>query len=142
MNKRSAPVVLLGILLAASDCSSSPRPDQLHGLDLGRHVFLTYCSGCHGFDGLAFYPAAPSFAMGDRLAKSDAELLRSIFRGKGAMPSWQDKLPEQWLEQALAYIRHMSRTSAASNPENRPEYYYIFTPLGSELRLHWHIPPP
>lgn len=142
MNKSCIPMVLLGAMLTANVCPSAPRPDQLNGLDLGRHVFLTYCSGCHGFDGLAFYPAAPSFAMGDRLTKSDAELLRSIFNGRGAMPSWQGKLPEHWLEQALAYIRHMSRTRTASNPENRPEYYYIFAPSGSELRLHWHIPPP
>jgi mono/diheme cytochrome c family protein len=135
-------LVLFGILLATGASLSAPRPDQLRDLDLGRHVFLTYCSGCHGFDGLAFYPAAPSFAMGDRLAKSDAELLRSIFRGRGAMPSWEDKLPEDWLKQSLAYIRHMARKGVSRATGNRPERYYIFAPMGSDLRLDWHIPPP
>lgn len=128
-------------LVVHSDSTSTPETNKEQGLKLGQNVFLTYCSGCHGFDGLAYYPPAPSFAMGDRLAKSDAELMRSIFRGKGAMPSWGNKLPDHWLEQALAYIRYMAGRGRIDAFGNWPEYYFIFPPLGGDLILDWHVPP-
>jgi mono/diheme cytochrome c family protein len=141
MTKRWIPLTIFGAfaILAAS---SPPHASSQQGeITLGRQVFLTYCSGCHGFDGLAYYPPAPSFAMGDRLAKSDAELMRSIFRGKGAMPSWEDKLPAHWLEQALGYIRHMARKGKIDASGHWPDYYFIFPPLGGDLILDWHVPP-
>ena len=99
-----------------------------------------YCAGCHGFNGLAFYPPAPSFAMGDRLAKRDLELMSSILKGKGAMPSWESKLPRYWLEQALAYIRHMAQEGNINVPPNWDGRYFIFTPLGSDPTEDWRIP--
>ncbi len=53
---------------------------------VGGRVFLTYCAGCHGFDGFADYPPAPSFSMGERLEKDDRMLLQSILNGKGGCP--------------------------------------------------------
>ena len=141
MTKPSTLLVVIGALVATGVAGTAPDPDRQQGLALGRHVFLTYCSGCHGFNGMAFYPPAPSFAMGDRLAKNDAELMRSIFKGRGAMPSWENKLPAQWLKHALAYIRHMARQGHVDALENWPEKYYIFAPLGSDLILDWHVPP-
>lgn len=141
MLKPLASLVMAGTLAATGVASAAPDPGRHQGIALGRHVFLTYCSGCHGFDGLAFYPVAPSFAMGDRLAKSDAELMQSILRGRGAMPSWENKLPANWLEQALAYIRHMAQKGNVGALNNWPDRYFIFAPLGSDLILNWHVPP-
>lgn len=143
MNRLLISLTLFGVLALPGLNSSTYAAEHLQGLDLGREVFLTYCSGCHGFDGLAFYPPAPSFAMGDRLVKSDAELLRSILNGKGAMPWWEGKLPRPWLEQALAYIRHMAQQEDVNVPGDWDGSYYIFAPPGTDPTMDsvdWRIP--
>lgn len=134
-----AVLVLVGTLFAAAVDAMPPGSDPRQGLALGRDVFLTYCSGCHGFDGLAFFPSAPSFAMGDRLAKGDLELMNTILWGKGAMPSWEGKLPRSSLEEALAYIRHMAQTGDFNAPENWDGPYFIFAPLGTDPTTNWQI---
>lgn len=138
---RNCPrAIALGLTLLAPTANSQIDPGLLSGLELGRYVFLTYCSGCHGFDGQAFYPGAPSFAMGDALSKSDAELMNTILNGKGHMPSWESKLPRPWLETALAYIRFLAVNTV---PATAPDYFYIFAPLGSDITaetLYWDVP--
>lgn len=78
--------------------------------------------------------------MGDRLAKSDLELMSSILKGRGAMPSWESKLPRYWLEQALAYIRHMAQKGNVNAPPNWDGRYFIFTPLGTDPTDDWRTP--
>ncbi len=81
--------------------------------------------------------------MGDRMTKSDAELMQTIMDGKGVMPSWKDKLPRPDLESALGYLRELAlRTGygtdiAAFN--GVPEQYFIFNPPGIErpFERHW-----
>ena len=132
---------LVAGMLFATVVHAMPADQQPKtGIALGRDVFLTYCSGCHGFDGQAFYPPAPSFAMNDRLAKSAAELMNSILKGKGAMPWWEGKLPRFWLEQALAYIRHMAQTGDFNVPGDWDGSYYIFPPVGTTPNVEWAIP--
>lgn len=138
------------VYLAAAVVATAPGvgaepvdTSKLTGLKLGQHVFLTYCAGCHGFDGLAFFPSAPSFAMGDRLMKSDAELMKSILKGTNAMPSWEDKLSLEWLEEALRYVRHvanLSKNGRLGATTQLPDYYYIFAPLGTDPNvMDWEI---
>ena len=101
----------------------------------GKFTYLTFCAGCHGFSGMHFFEYAPSFAMGQRLTKSDAELMQSILHGKGLMPSWEDKLPLSDLEDALAYLRLLSVQTAygtdTSGINAEPEMYFIFYPRGA-----------
>lgn len=101
----------------------------------GKFTYLTFCAGCHGFSGMHFFEYAPSFAMGQRLTKSDAELMHSILHGKGLMPSWEDKLPLSDLEDALAYLRLLSIQTAygtdTSGINDEPEMYFIFYPRGA-----------
>ena len=83
---------------------------KVMGIDLeaGKVVYKTYCVACHQEDGRGGGTAAANFA-GDRarLAKSDAELLRSIRLGKleTGMPPWGAILNEQQIQDVLAYIR-------------------------------------
>ncbi len=84
-------------------------------IDMGEKVFTTFCAGCHGFDGIAYYPAAPSFALGERLEKSDAELLHTMLEGRGAMSAWGGTLSEELLSYALLYLR-----ASFPNPEAVP----------------------
>ena len=74
-------------------------------LDIGKKVYQIFCAGCHGFEGIAAYKAAPSFATGERLEKPESELLNSIRNGKGMMPSWVDILPLKLRKASLIYIR-------------------------------------
>jgi len=100
----------------------------------GKRIYLTFCSGCHGFNGMRFFSHAPSFAIGDRMTASTGELMQTILGGKGLMPSWEDKLSVTDLEDALGYLRELAlRTgygtdSSAYNPV--PDFFYIFNPPG------------
>lgn len=100
----------------------------------GKQTYLTFCSGCHGFSGMRFFPYAPSFAMGDQITKSDEELMRVILRGKGLMPSWENKIPVSELEDALGYLRELALRTGygtdTSDYDKTPEFYYIFRPAG------------
>lgn len=141
LTKRIAPLITTICFSMPHAVASPANWNQLDGLVLGQNVFQTYCAGCHGFDGLAFYPPAPSFSMGDRLYKSNSELMRSILNGRGAMPSWANKLPVYWLEQALAYIRHMAGDGGATDRGSMPDYYFIFTPPGTDPTSDWRYLP-
>ena len=101
----------------------------------GADVFLRYCAGCHGFDGFAEYPYAPSFSMGERLQKSDQELLQGVLEGRHAMPYWRDKLSIELFRRAIAYLRTMDqRYRSGLQPREKPlpETYYKFNPVGEE----------
>lgn len=118
---------------------------NLHPDSKGQRTYLTFCAGCHGFSGMRFFPDAPSFAMGDRMTKSTAELMQSILKGKGLMPSWEDKLPVAELEDALGYLRQLAwRTGYGTDTrayDVPPERFYIFSPMGTgELfQQHWRV---
>lgn len=120
--------------------TTDPLPDPQ--LEQGRNVFLTYCAGCHGFDGVAFLPDAPSFSMGDRLQKSDALLLQTIRKGRNVMPSWENKLADEQLQDALSYLRFLDAQAAGGNPVDNPvpEYFYIFPSHGGQLHHDWYVP--
>jgi len=101
----------------------------------GADIFLTYCAGCHGFDGLAAYEPAPSFSMGERLEKDDRELLQSVLKGRNAMPPWENKLSLADIKRAIAYLRHMyQRRLTGKVPRSRPlpPNWYRFKPLGED----------
>jgi mono/diheme cytochrome c family protein len=86
-------------------------PDDLLGVDpaAGQKVYQTYCMACHMADGRGGGVAADFTADDDRLAKSDAELIRSIQNGfegeKLVMPPFGSVLGEQEIRNVLAYIR-------------------------------------
>ena len=74
----------------------------------GRDIYEEFCGACHGYDGVPLLPGAPSFSKGERLEKTDVELLKSIREGKGdIMPAWQDVLSDDECESILNYVRSM-----------------------------------
>jgi len=105
----------------------------------GKRIYLTFCAGCHGFSGMRFFPYAPSFAMGERMTKSNAELMNTVLRGKGLMPSWEDKLALSDLEDAVGYLRELALRTAygtdTADYDQKPDVYYIFNPTGMRERL-------
>ena len=76
---------------------------------LGRDYYDEFCGACHGYDGVPLLPGAPSFSEGERLEKTDAELVKSIMEGKGdIMPPWKDMLSDEECESILLYLRSMA----------------------------------
>ena len=100
----------------------------------GKRIYLTFCSGCHGFNGMRFFSYAPSFAIGERMTANADELMQTILRGKGLMPSWEDKLAVTDLEDALGYLRELAlRTGYGTDSSaynQMPEVFYMFNPPG------------
>ena len=72
----------------------------------GREIFNAYCGACHGFNGSPLLPNTPDFAAGERMDKSDSELLDAIRAGKGiAMPAWKGILSDAECATVLQFIR-------------------------------------
>jgi mono/diheme cytochrome c family protein len=123
-----------------ADSSGLLMPD-FDETDAGERVFQTFCAGCHGFNGMAVFPPAPSFALGDRLNKDDPKLLRSVYFGKGAMPSWGNKLSEQAIAKAVGYLRSLSIREeyglVSPEPDGKQDFFR-FAPLGSGV-VPWAV---
>lgn len=107
----------------------------------GEKTFQTFCVGCHGLNGVAFYVHSPSFALGERVEKSNAQLKRSIKNGKGAMPAWEHMLSEHQVNALLVYIRALSsRFDGFIDDENwryTSQFFFRFRPLG-EVGKEWN----
>ena len=101
------------ILLTLIGCSQSTPPDagipDVAKHDAARHpgerIYIMYCTSCHGYDGRGLQGLGADFVNDKtRLAKTDGELLQSIFEGKGRMPAWKNLLN---VEQALFVIDYI-----------------------------------
>ena len=111
-----------------------PVNESTQTLQPGERVYLRFCSGCHGFNGIAAYVHSPSFALGQTLEKGDAELMRSLLHGKGEMPNWDDKLSRGELEDVLRFVRtlRLRYDAGISQPlRAAPSFYYLFGPMKS-----------
>lgn len=71
----------------------------------GKEIFHEKCAACHGVDGVPILPGTPEFAKGERLEKSDEELLKTIMHGKDQMPPWKETLSKQQCKDVLAFVR-------------------------------------
>jgi len=95
--------------------------------------YLQFCGGCHGFNGIAWYVNSPSFALRERMHKSDAELADSISNGRGAMPSWENMLLPHQIDALVKYIRTLPETyerGIGNELRPSPDLFFRFRPLG------------
>jgi mono/diheme cytochrome c family protein len=96
-------------------------------------TYLQFCGGCHGFNGIAWYVNSPSFALRERMHKSDAELADSIAKGRGAMPSWENMLLPHQIDALVKFIRTLSEAyERGIGNELRPSsnLFFRFRPIG------------
>ncbi|WP_426416778.1 c-type cytochrome [Aestuariirhabdus sp. LZHN29] len=125
-------------ILNGGDIPPRPLPtlvDNPQEHQLGEHTFITFCAGCHGFSGIAYYRHSPSFALGERLHKTDGELLGSITDGRGQMPGWGEKLESRQIRAVLRYIRTLKPnfdSGLVNHLREPPEIYFRFRPRGEE----------
>lgn len=101
-------------------------------LALGEQTYLNFCGGCHGFNGIAWYVNAPSFALRERMEKTDADLTNSIKNGRGAMPSWEFMLKPEQIEALVQFIRTLAQTYeiGITAKLRRPDQFLRFRPRG------------
>jgi len=103
----------------------------------GEAAFARYCAGCHGLNGIAAYGGSPSFALAERMGKSDAELLHSIVAGHEVMPNWGDKLPGEDLRAVLRFVRRLDRefqNGVVHVLRLPPPLSYRFGPMSSDFQ--------
>lgn len=122
------PTPLSASLLATP--SASPKVDR-EQIRLGEKTYLQFCGGCHGFNGISAYVNSPSFALGERMNKSDEELASSIRNGLGDMPSWENMLRPAQIDALVSFVRTFEQIYA-SGIDNRlradPSLFFSFTP--------------
>lgn len=77
--------------------------------DMGKHLFLTYCSQCHGSDA-AGAKGFPNLTDKDWLYGGEAETIKtSIANGRaGVMPAWGGPLGEQGVKEVTNFVLSLS----------------------------------
>ncbi len=104
-----AVLALAGMVLPGARAGESGvSPADLDALSGAREIFQNNCAACHGYDGIPMVPGAANFAIGERLDKSDEELLGIINLGKNDMPPWEDMLEPAEQAVALFYVRQLA----------------------------------
>lgn len=109
----SAPPVAVAAPAPAPAPAPPPAAAASGEVDLadGERVYTTFCTSCHQADGTGMNGMLAANFKADkaRLAKSDAELLKSIAEGVtgpvGTMPPWGGSTTEAERQNVLAYIR-------------------------------------
>jgi mono/diheme cytochrome c family protein len=105
----AAPAVAADGAAPAGAPEAPAAPPAANGVD-GKAVYMQYCVACHGADGKGNGGLAASFIDEPaRLAKPDAELIKSVKEGKqgsvGMMPPWGGTLNDGQISAVVAYIR-------------------------------------
>lgn len=79
------------------------------GRAMGKHLFLTYCSQCHGSDA-AGAKGFPNLTDNDWLYGGDADTIKTtISNGRaGVMPAWGPVLGEQGVKDVTQYVLSLS----------------------------------
>lgn len=107
-NRKLLPGAMALMLFCMMPCND-PIAQDSDALTAGRELYDEFCGACHGYDGVSLLPGAPSFSSGERLNKTDDELIKSIREGKGdIMPAWQDMLSDDECAEILRYLKSMA----------------------------------
>ena len=93
-------------LIAALAAGAVPAlPARAADVASGEKIYRQYCAQCHGANGIAVLPNAPSFARGDRLMQPDQVLALTVRGGRNAMPAFAGLLNERQIFDVVAYLR-------------------------------------
>ena len=99
---RSARFGMAGLLLAGLVMNA---PSFAADLGNGTRVYQTRCAGCHGVDGKAINPSAPSFSGTNKPMQPDMALLTRIKTGKKQCPPFFGLLTDKEILDVISYIR-------------------------------------
>jgi mono/diheme cytochrome c family protein len=112
----STPAPTETTVTAPPPASTPPSNDALSS-DLGTRVFAQRCALCHGPDGHGDGPGSKALNPKPRnfhdtaymSSRTDAQLLDTIHKGKGAMPKWGGVLSEAEITAVLAHVRALGK---------------------------------
>ena len=109
-NKKNLMMYLLLFAVLSPGSGANAQSGEISVQDMQRHeaireTFDDNCAACHGYDGVPMLPGTPNFVAGERLERSDEELLTTIAQGKDLMPPWEDEFTVEQRKQLLNYIR-------------------------------------
>ena len=103
--------------------------------------YLVFCGGCHGFNGIAAFASSPSFAMNERMEKSDHELFQNVSDGIGGCPSWGNTLPDLDIRDMITFARTLNRPyemGIAQTIREAPEQYFLFGVMSPDFEYRQH----
>ncbi len=123
----------LSIDIKAADENAILTPDPR--VTSGGNSYAAFCAGCHGFNGIAAYVNAPSFAMNERLEKSDSTLFRNVSNGMNECPGWGGILPDEELLDTIAFIRTLRvsfEMGIAKSPRQAPQRHFLFGAMSQD----------
>ncbi len=79
--------------------------------DSGQELYESNCAACHGDDGTPLLPGTPVFSKGERLDKSDEQLMKSISHGINVMPPWDGILNRREMKDCLEHLKALAEPS-------------------------------
>ncbi len=102
-------------LLDADKFIRNPFPGQAASTERGKQLFTTFCTPCHGADGLGKGPVGQKFPIVLSLVTdqakgySDQYLFTMVRNGRGLMPSYGDRvtIDERW--DIVNYLRALQQ---------------------------------
>ena len=94
-------------------------PEEPLTLPRGEELYYFFCLSCHGETGYGDGPAADTLKVkpanfNDRnfTSQSDGAIFWKLTTGRGSMPSFKEKFPEEMRWQTIAYIRKLAEYNA------------------------------
>lgn len=75
----------------------------------GGELYRQHCASCHGAQGVASWPGAPSFARREAMLQPDAILVDRIRSGRNAMPAYRGILTDRDILSIVTYTRTLMR---------------------------------
>ncbi|HUG39373.1 MAG TPA: cytochrome c [Longimicrobiales bacterium] len=101
---------------------SNPLPMDTAVLARGEHVYLSYCSVCHGSRGegngpivdpaAGKFPLGPSLTIPTTVGRSDGYIYAVVKAGRGLMPSYR-RIPPRDRWAVVSYLRQLQEQDAA-----------------------------
>jgi cytochrome c6 len=94
-------IIILACFAASGAWAADPQQ--------GGKLYTKNCKNCHGADGVAQMPGIPDFKRGERLLRSDNDLLQFIRNGSGMMPAYRGLLSDREILDVISYLRTLRR---------------------------------
>ena len=71
---------------------------------IGRSLWMTHCSGCHGELGDPIVPGTPDISRGEGADKSNRDRMKIIRNGSGIMPPYSGYLSDDDMGHIIVYM--------------------------------------
>ena len=137
-------ITLVALACGSKACADMGEisADEMLAFEAVQEAYLENCSMCHGSDGIPMLPGAPNFSNGERLEKTDTELMVIMKEGKDLMPAWEDFFTDKEQIELLNYVRGIAGTNvfveqcSECHSENHPALNHSFQESRASLIAH------